>query len=91
VLIDYIDGQGEINLSISDPFHVLFVKKKKKPMLGLCFDYNLAVIVDRNEERGEWLRKTKKKKVTVVEIGKKNDWHRDQRACVQKPQIRTTH
>jgi hypothetical protein len=30
VLIDYIDGQGEINLSISDPFHVLFVKKKKK-------------------------------------------------------------
>jgi hypothetical protein len=27
--------------------------------------------VDRNEERGEWLRKTKKKKVTVVEIGKK--------------------
>jgi hypothetical protein len=71
VLIDYIDGQGEINLSISDPFHVLFVKKKEKPMLGLCFDYNLAVIVDRNEERGEWLRKTKKKKVTVVEIGKK--------------------
>jgi hypothetical protein len=68
VLIDYIDGQGEINLSISDPFHVLFVKKKKK---NRCFDYNLAVIVDRNEERGEWLRKTKKKKVTVVEIGKK--------------------
>jgi hypothetical protein len=36
VLIDYIDGQGEINLSISDPFHVLFVKKKKeKPVFWL--------------------------------------------------------